>query len=191
MEDLALKVEHIARRRLRIWLTEEELQAWGIRFRQLGESRVQTERLLHKVMPSVRQFFPSSVRVSVEAIPVEGGCVLLVGTEGLRAGGPLVCRVEQLDALYALAEQWLSQETAPVNNSLYLMEDAYLLVLYPVEPLSLRRQALLREYGNGTVYGEAAAAYADEYGRLLVAGEAMKALTGCASGPQALPDQTH
>lgn len=186
MEDCALKVECVTEGRLRIWLTAEELQAWGVSYAQLGLSRLQTDRLLRQVMPAARRHLPSGQRrLSVEAIPVEGGCVLLVsGNNEVRPGGPILCRFAGLEELYALADRWHSTAQGNIATSLYELEEAYLLVIYPVEPLTASQQAMLREYCHRSAGGEAAAAYVGEHGRLLLAGNALEVLTGCENAPQ-------
>ena len=179
--------------RLRIWLSDAELKQWGICYERLGESRIETDRLLRRILSAARQCGGLRRHLSVEAFPVAGGCILLVcDDDSIHPGGPLVCRIPRLEELYALAECWrASGEPAPVST-LYEWNEEYLLVLYPVPSFTAGQQAMLREYSQSISYGDAAAAMAAEHGRLLAAGHALERLTvtGDACQPPAVPDST-
>ncbi len=182
-------IEAITRNRLRVWLTDEELQQQGLSFARLGNSRVQTDRLLGQLLPLLRRQLPAHAgRLSVEAFPVEGGCVLLVSSAVLPCPGPTVCRLETVQALYALAEHWPTAE-ADIPMMLYAIEGAFLLVLTPLQPLSAACRAALREYGSAIARGEAAAACGAEHGRLVATGDMPRLLTDGAACPPTPPDQ--
>jgi len=110
-----------------------------------------------------------------ELIPVEEGFVLLLTqTAGGGQVTPLVYRLADADALYALAERWcaLREEDAP-GTCLYEREEAYDLAVFPLGLLTAARRRLLAEYGRLQGSGEAAAAYCAEHGCLLAAGDAL------------------
>ena len=188
-----MRLEAVGNGRLRIWLTHEELQRWGIHSEALGSSRRQTEKLLRHILPAIRRRPQGRGHLTVEAIPVEGGCVLLVGGSGpALPGGPLLCRFDRLEDLYALAELWPAADESAPASPLYELGEAYLLVLYPVQALSLRQQRLLREYSRPVAVGEAAAAAVAEHGCLLAAGHALEQLLiSCAPASPAPPDPAH
>ena len=171
-----MKIEPISNGSLRIWLTEEETEQWGLHTADKDLSPL-IRRLVRQAL-SVTGRRPS-VRLLAEMIPVEGGCVLLV-SPSLRPDErqPAVYRVPDEDALLLLREQWLRLETCsaagsdlPPCLSLYARDGGYDLAVYPGAPLSQQQLHLLLEYGDLLGCGEGAVAHCAEYGRLLAAGE--------------------
>lgn len=146
-----MQVEAISNGNLRIWLTEEEADAWGVTegFRQ------GIRRLVHRALTAAGQ--RPTMRVTAEMIPVEGGCVVLVSPAVHNHRQPTVYRVDA-DALSQVNARWhpLWETTALV----YAMDGAYYVVSYGKEA-----DSLLREYGCPVGYGEGAAAHTAEYGQ--------------------------
>ena len=177
-----MKVDRIGNDSLRVWLSDEELEKWGICYATMRHGETHTDRLIRQVTALSQQRTGRFKRGTVvEAIPVEGGCVLLVSApRPLRVErGPLVFRVEELEALFRLAERWTGTcpDTVPCI-SLYEQDDTYALILYPVAALTPTQKAILREYGRLTGIGSAAAAVIAEHGHLLASGNALEQLTG-------------
>lgn len=178
-----MKVDRIGSDSLRVWLSDEELEKWGICYATMRQGETHTDRLIRQVTALSEQCTGRMKRGTVvEAIPVEGGCVLLVSApRPLRVEkGPLVFRVEEVEALFRLAERWA--DACPGNTvpcvSLYEQDDAYAVILYPVAALTPTQKAILREYGRLTGIGAAAAAVVAEHGHLLASGNALERLAG-------------
>ena len=162
-----MKVEPISNGNLRIWLSEEELNEHT---RDIGEH---LREMLQAVQTRLSRL---GKHILVERIPVDGGWVVLLSARrNAVSGGVSVYRIEDIDVLFQLAEQWasLSDEQGSAHTSLYETDDAYAIAVYPAPRLSRRQTALLREFGTLIGRGEAAAAYAAERGRLLAAGDAL------------------
>ena len=147
-----MKIEPISNGNLRIWLAEDEIEAWG-----LEDSRGKgVRRLVRHALSAVGRC--PTARVWAELIPVEGGGVLLVSF-AVHSHRPRVYAVEgaMLPQIYA---RWrpAAEETAQV----YAVEDGYHVVLY-----GERSDTLLREYGTPLGCGEGLAAHTAEYGELI------------------------
>ena len=171
-----MKIEPISNGSLRIWLTEEETEQWGLHT-AAGDPGPPVRRLVRQALSMTGRRPP--VRLLAEMIPVEGGCVLLV-SPSLHPDGrqPAVYRVPDEDTLLLLREQWLRLENYSASGSdgmpclsLYARDGGYDLVVYPVSPLTQQQMHLLLEYGDLLGCGEGTVAHCAEYGRLLAAGE--------------------
>lgn len=162
-----MKVEEITNGSLRIWLSEAEMQEWGLS--PSGEEKQAAIRLVRRILRHVPR---PAERLLAELIPVEGGSVLLVSAaQPPTAGTPAVYRLFGVDALLELVAQWRALPAAEMPACcLYEREGEYDLVVYPAQPLSRRQRWLLAEYGQPVGYGEGLAAYCAERGRLLAAG---------------------
>lgn len=145
-----MQVEGIANGNLRIWLTDEEADAWGL----TEGCRQGIRRLVRRALTAAGQRL--TARVTAEMIPVEGGCVVLVSPMVHKRRQPTVYRVDAA-ALAQVNARWhpLWETTAQV----YALDGAYCVVA------DGEAEGLLREYGCPVGYGEGAAAHAAEYGQ--------------------------
>ena len=163
-----MTVEPIANGCLRVWLTDEELEQWGLTDTQPSIRRVR--RLVRQV--SAAAGWSDKGRVTAELIPIYGGGVLLVSPWVLPpVDTPAVYHLADGDALLDLIRRWryIEEEAQPLC-SLYTHEGGYDLVVYPQQPLSHRHHYLLLEYGTPAGSWEGAVARCGEYGRLIRAG---------------------
>lgn len=168
-----MKIDSIGDSRLRVWLSDDELIKWGIHYETLGEERHGTERLVRLVLAlTQKRGHVANGRLMVEAIPVDGGCVLLLSgkAEEHPAGEPQLYRLYDLDGLFELAARWRSDPDAAVCSALYEQDGAYILVLYPVAGLSARERRILSEYAMPVGSGASSVAALEEYGRCLAPG---------------------
>lgn len=180
-----MTVEPIENGCVRVWLTDTELQEWGLDQPQPSAGRIR--RLIRQVSAAAGWSGPR--RVTAELIPVDGGGVLLI-SPWVRspADTPSVYHLQDGDTLLDLLRQWryITEENLP-SCLLYGGEGGYYLAVYPTEPLSDRRQHLLTEYGTLIGEGEGLAAHCGEYGTLIRAGW----LTEPAPPLPVLQDPTH
>ena len=188
-----MKIEPISNGSLRIWLSEEEIEQWGLHPAADTDSR-RARRLVRQALAMAGR--RPATRLLAEMISVDGGCVLLV-SPSLRPDSrqPAVYRISDADTLLSLARQWQALPESgpggpdqPPYLTLYEREEGYDLAVYPCTPLSQRQMHLLLEYGNLLGCGEAAAAHSAEYGSLLAAGDV---LTYRGPGPQEPGDFLH
>ena len=140
-----MTVEPIENGCVRVWLTDTELQEWGLD--QLQPSSGRIRRLIRQVSAAAGWSGPR--RVTAEMIPVDGGGVLLVSPWARPpADTPSVYHLQDGDVLLDLLRQWryITEENPP-TCLLYGGEEGYYLATYATEPLSHRWQRLLTEYG--------------------------------------------
>lgn len=176
---------------LKILLTEEDLRAFGLTFEGLDYDNEGTRSALHRLLDEAkrRTGFDASGSLLIEALPVDGGCLLLLTPAGgkrrvrlRRAAGPYVYELDTADAILQLAQSVGEMEgEAPVfGSSLYAFGGGYRLILYPGAPLSRRMGALLHEFARAAGEGDAAAAFTAEHGRCIAAGDALGRLCAAA-----------
>lgn len=161
-----MKVEQITNGSLRVWLSEEELQQWGL-LPPGEDSRRAAVRLVRRVLHQAPR--PAG-QLMAELIPVEcGGVLLISAVPPTRRATPVVFRLFHADALLAWMARW---RTLPAEEQLpycvYEREGGYDLVVYPEESLSRPARWRITEYGEPMGCGEGLAAYCAERGRLLV-----------------------
>ncbi len=190
-----MKMELLENGCLKIVLSNDELEEMGLTFERLDYRNMETQRTIQRLLQIARQEtgFHHSGDLTVEAIPLEDGCLLLLTPTFARrrvrmkkAVGPYIYRVEDIDGLFRLAENWKRMDArlqaagpsdwTTAGSSLYHMEDAYGLVLYPATPLTREANALLREFAQPAGEGDAAAAYTAEHGIPLAIGDALPRL---------------
>ncbi len=190
-----MKIELLENGCLKIVLSNEELEDMGLTFERLDYRNAETQRAIQRLLQIARQEtgFHHNGDLTVEAIPLEDGCLLLLTPTFVRrrirmkkAVGPYIYRIADIDGLFRLAENWSRldarggemgpSDTAAAGSSLYHMEDAYGLVLYPAIPLTREASALLQEFAQPAGEGDAAAAYTAEHGTPLAIGDALPRL---------------
>ncbi|MBR3289341.1 MAG: hypothetical protein IKI63_01030 [Clostridia bacterium] len=170
----------------RVFLSDEDLKQWGVDFASLDSRSPATRALLSAVSLVVRGGEWDGEGMEVEALPVEGGCFLLLTPirppvlkpKVRRPAAPLVYRIPDADAWLGLlaAVSSSGERSRFAAGSLYAWTDGYRLVLYPFEPLSAVMQARLSEWGEPVASGAAAAAVVAEHGKPLVIGNALERL---------------
>ncbi|MBQ7088932.1 MAG: hypothetical protein IJN04_04740 [Clostridia bacterium] len=161
-----MTVEPIENGNLRIWLADNEMEEWGLTDSQPKRVR----RLVRRALSAVGR--RPAPRMWAEMIPVDGGCVVLVSTEGPRHTRPTVYAVEAEHLAEVTARLRLPEgDTAQV----YAVEDGYHVVVCSEEEGC---DALLCEYGRLLGYGEAVAAHTAEYGEWILTMPAPASPTG-------------
>ncbi len=190
-----MRIELLESGCLKVFLSDLDLRDRGLTFARLDyhneETRLAVRRLLEQAHRETG--FRPAGEMTMEAIPVEGGCLVLLTpvtprrrVRMKRAIGPYGYRVEDVDGLFRLAEGWARMSAAgqddPVGSSLYACAGEYRLILYPCAPLSPERETLLREFAEPLGEGDGLAAYTAEHGRALAVGGALERLyAACAA----------
>ena len=180
-----MKIDSLPNGSYRIWLTDADMHRWGLRFETMGAGDTATETAITRLVQLLDRRGTSAVaeRVTVEALPIEGGCVLLFTPKGERLTAPT-----PLPQIYALggAGEVLCLGRALQNArrlppaSLYAWGEQYRLIVYP-DLYTPRPSRLLSEFGHRVAQGAAAAAFTEEHGRAVTVGNALHRLReGCA-----------
>lgn len=169
----------------RVFLSDEDLKEWGLDYASLDSRSPATRALLSAVSLIVYGSGDwEGEGMAIEALPVEGGCFLLLTPtqppplkpKWRRAAAPLVYRVPDADALWGLATAMAASDFRLAGSSLYACADGYRLVLYPFEPLSAAASARLCEWAEPAGAGGAVAAFVAEHGTPLLIGDALQRL---------------
>ena len=178
---------------VRIFVSAREMDAFGITFASLDIHTEATRTFLAAVLLAAGDCAAFDLsRVTVEALPTEDGCILLLSPSWTLArrvrrknGTPLIYEFSSADALLGLAAAWRKRYAPPSYlgcalsaSSLYTFAEGYRLILYPLSPLSLSARQLLCEWGQKAGYGEAAVAFTAEHGHAVCIGDALPRLCG-------------
>ena len=163
---------------LTLLLSDEELSGLGLSFEELDYQSPKTRRMLHTLLQLARRetgYAPEGALL-IEALPLEGGCLLLVTPEGSHplpeAEAPVVFFVADGDALLQIAAAWpAGPHPLGEGSSLYRGEEGFWLILY-----GGAGSPALFECAEELADGEGAAAFAAEHGTPLFIGDALPRL---------------
>ena len=130
--------------------------------------RVAEERLL----------LPTDTDVTVEALPIDEGCLLLLTPHRAQTlHEPAVYTFITTDDLLRFGRclQEISPRLFP-TSSLFGWQTEYRLIIYPDMPLASDCRQRLLEFAIPTAKGYIAAAYTEEHGARLIIGDALQRL---------------
>lgn len=187
-----MKIESLGCGRLKIWMSERDMNRWGLRFERMDAQDTATRAAITKMLTVARQRdYPSAAEdLTVEAVPVEGGCVFLFTPRRPR---PLfrmppvqIYTISSADTLLRLGDALRRQSPLPLS-SLYRMGEEYRLLVYPALFPSALDRRLLAEYTDWAGEGAAAAAWVEEHGTPVAVGNALSALCQALGSPSQEP----
>ena len=173
---------------LRILLTEQEVLEHHLDIGSLQNGQGGLQEGLRQLLAEARgrTGFGATGRLLVEAIPLDGGCLLLVTPQTAhrslrirRAAGPLVFTIANEDHLLSLAQSWARHPHRGRElcaSSLYRGDEGYFLVVYPAIAFSKRTRRLLETFATTVKQGHGAAAFVAEHTNALVIGDALSKL---------------
>ena len=189
-----MKIESLKSGDLRIWMTDHELERWGLELYDLYEATPSADRAVRRLLSVARQRIPfrSFGTVRVETLPVQGGVFFLFIPQHVYASAPaarlygLSSAEDVLRVAYCLAQ---TPQRLPYA-SLYVDGDRFYLVVYPLPGDTRRIYQLLSEFGYTTRADAATVAYMEEHTRPLAVGDALDRLvTACGSRLPELQDR--
>ena len=178
----AVKIDLLENGCLKILLTEEDLRDFHLTFEDLDYNNDSTRSALQQLLETARREtgFDASGNLIIEALPADGGCLLLLTPAGgkrhvrmKRVVGPYIFELDDVDTVLHLAKS-VGGNTPPMfGSSLYRFNKRYRLVLSPGAPLSREMGNLLCEFAHPAGEGDAAAAYTAEHGESIAVGDAL------------------
>ncbi len=162
---------------LRVLLSDSDLQRFGTDFAALDERDPQTKTVIRRILRTVLKKvpLPQETALTVEAVPTDGGCLLLITPRPRATDNVYTVTVADENALLSL-ENALEQRAPDsfIASALYRLPDGYGLLLY-YEQAAQSVQSLLHEFGNIHTGGIHAARVA-EYGVPLLIGNALEGM---------------
>ena len=170
---------------LKILLSEDDMRTLELTFEDLDYNNENTRSALHHLLEVAREEtgFDTSGSLLIEALPVDGGCLLLLTPTGSkrhvrmkRVMGPYVFEMDDVDAVLGFASSMAGRTPSMFGSSLYRFGERYRLILYPGTPLSKDINHLLMEFARPAGEGDAAAAFTAEHGHSIVVGDALHML---------------
>lgn len=191
---------------LRVLLSDGELGRMGLTFANLDGASPLTHSALKTVLLSAeaQAGFDISAPMCIEAIPVEGGCLLLFTPEHRdttrfwrRAGAPAaVWRFDGADALLSFGQAltpltaWIKRRASLCAASLYGAGETYWLILHAPSLLPRGLLPILSEFSE-RVGGQAAAMHVAEHQSAICLRDALLRLTGLESLVPTPRDRPH
>jgi len=146
---------------LRVMVSDAELVRLGLSFEELDRECPKTQTALETVLQTAKDQvgFALTDRLCIEAVPIEGGCLLLFTPEGRRrrprrAAPPSVWRFENADALLGFATALrpfagaVQRRQDGCASSLFRQGDTYGLVIYAPSLLPRGIVPLLSEFAK-------------------------------------------
>ncbi len=191
---------------LKVLLSDSELGRMGLTFSDLDGSSSVTQTALKTVLLSAeaQAGFDISDPMYIEAIPVEGGCLLLFTPDRYEkrrfsrraAMTTAVWRFDEADALVSFGRAiapfaaWIRRQASLCAASLYRQGEQYLLVLYAPSLLPRGILPILAEFAQ-RAGGEKAAARIAEHGIAVSLQDALIRLTAAGSSSPVQTDAPH
>ncbi|MGN0171180.1 MAG: hypothetical protein ACI39E_00175 [Acutalibacteraceae bacterium] len=174
---------------LRIWLTDAEATEIGIIFDK--DDRLPSDGQLFAVKTAVSRLLSDAIRQrprlincswEVEALPIDGGCILLCTPRRVRAvrrrakeQQPFVLHLKSVDSLFELARGLRRSDNSVLisDSSLFALGDEYRLI---IRTAGGSLPPFFREYAAACDEGAAAAAAVEEHGKPLALRHALQTI---------------
>ncbi|MBR2406857.1 MAG: hypothetical protein IKB04_07475 [Clostridia bacterium] len=177
-----MKMEPLKGGSLRIWMTHTDMQHWGLQFERLDARDACTRRALLRLISVAQErlAFRADGELTVEALPIDGGCLLLLAPLTpllICPTEPTVYTVHTADDLLRLGSGLcrFPQDTLP-TASLFAWDEEYRLIVYADKAPTTALRRLLGEFADRTAKGYTAAAFTEEHGRAVAVGNALQQL---------------
>lgn len=159
-----MQISHTAGGALRVLLSDNDLSRFGTDFAALREGDPQTKAVIRRILRAVfdKEALPNETALTVEAIPTDGGCLLLITPHTHANQNVYTVTVADDSTLLQLKEAIHTRlSDCFISVIAYRLSVGYGIVLY-CERLCEQVQAVLHEFGS--VYtGSVPAAQAAEY----------------------------
>lgn len=164
----------------RVFLSDEELQEWGLSFERLSGRSPCTRALLSALLVAASEGDAFDAEgVTAEVFPVEGGCFLLFSPSADReqavcAAPPFCAAFESFDSLldFCFAARSLSFRF----SRLYTYNGCLWLTLVPHPKSTAHVKRILSEWECRVLSGDVAAAFLAEHGTLVYGENALQRL---------------
>lgn len=182
-----MQVKRIQNGALRILISDRELARFGASFSSLREKDPRTQHIIRQILSAVcaKVDLPFETILSVEAAPINGGCLLLITPRAAppaRGEDIYIFALKDGNALLSLAAGY-RQHAVPdedlLASSLFAWEGGYRLILYCTR-LSPAVEAVLGEFAEPAGAGLVQAARIAEHGEAVYIGNALPMLASLA-----------
>lgn len=178
-----MKMEPLRGGCLKIWMTQADMQHWGLQFDRMDARDEATRRAVLRLITVARERLALGAisELTVEALPIDGGCLLLLtpldAAPLFRRSEPVIYTVRSADDLLCLGRGLCRLPASALpSSSLFGWERGYRLIVYPDATTGTACRRLLSEFSEATAKGRAAAAYTEEHGEPLLIGDALQRL---------------
>ncbi len=190
-----MKIEPLSSGALKIWMSEEELQRWGLSFETLGTDKVRTHRALIKLLGIAKQRLVAcpEEEMRVEIMALHSGYLFLIIPEKdswSPVCNPKIYAIADAEQLLRLGENLAANHAGELPlSSLYEWNKEYRLIVYSASRKRSREWRILSEFAQCVAEGNGAAAFLEEHGVPIIQGTALHRL--CATYESRLPMPPH
>lgn len=176
--------------KLQIILTRRDMEEYSVRYDRMSYSDEETKDALLSLLEKARKelgFSPRDAKLFIEIYPGEAeGCVIYItamrrdiGRAGPVGPAPVVFEFADAEALISGAVQTGALYGRRIlMSSLYLFENKYRLIVYPLDYSDRLSIYFLSEYARLVGEGEILAAFTREHGSELIGEDALDILCG-------------
>ena len=191
-----MQVKRVQNGVLRVLISDRELERFGASFSSLRQKDPHTRRVIRQILTAVcsKVDLPFDTILSVEAAPIDGGCLLLITPRSAppeRGEDIYIFSLKDGNALLSfsagIAQNDLSDGDI-LSSSLFLWEGGYRLILY-CTALNGKVSAVLGEFTEPVGTGLIEATRTAEYGEAVYIGNALSRLTASVRERSAPPDR--
>ncbi len=145
-----MQISHAAGGALRVLLSDSDLSRFGTDFAALREGDPQTKAVIRRILRAVfeKETLPEETALTVEAVPTDGGCLLLITPHVRAADTVYTVTVAQDGSVLQLKEALHTRLSDDIISAvLYRLPEGYCLTVY-CERLSDRIKDVLYEFGT-------------------------------------------
>lgn len=188
-----MKIERLHEGKIKISLDAQDLMRMDTTFEELDYSKVETRKIISSLLKQALEetgFDSSNSRLLIEAVPAsDGGCHLYFTTldseeyrklqkSANKQYVPYVYEFPDIDTVLdviPVIKEWASVEF--LNNSLYSLNEKFILVFHSTPSFPQEAGSVLSEYGRLLGKGLTAEAHVEEHGTLICAFNAVEQLS--------------
>ncbi len=185
-----MKIENIGQNKLKILLNDQDMIQYNISYDQLDYNDSDTKKLvlqLLNVAKSETGFDAAAGKLFIEVFPdVDGGCIFYFtlltgekkkGNEKNILINPFIFEFDNINCLSSVVCVLFLQYSHRIyKSSLYLINDRYRLVVYPLSRFDDSLITLAKEYKSFVSDTPISKAYTIEHGKLLIERNAVDVL---------------
>lgn len=147
---MIVQISHTAGGALRVLLSDSDLSRFGTDFAALREGDPQTKAIIRRILHTVfeKEPLPQETALTVEAVPTDGGCLLLITPHTRAADNVYTVTITDENAVLQLKDVLRTRVSEQIISAVLYRSLTGVSVVVYCERLSDDVKAFLHEYGT-------------------------------------------